>query len=183
MLFRSDVSINGINYHQLVHGPELIQVPIGVTTDVPVISVLSLASLDGTNGIKVHGGTVLSQLSGPLHGIGDFNGDGFDDVIFGAPAASDFADRSKAGVSYVLYGRASGLPGDFNLSQVDGANGLRLDGHNVEDYAGHVSSAGDVNGDGLDDLLVGAPGADPGGRNSAGATYVVFGTHASAAIT
>ena len=58
-----------------------------------------------------------------------------------------------------------------------GANpGFRLDGVDPGDESGvSVASAGDVNGDGFDDLIIGAYGADPGGDSFAGATYVVFG--------
>ena len=62
----------------------------------------------------------------------------------------------------------------IDLSALDGSNGFRLDGENQDDYSGRISSAGDVNGDGYDDLIIGAPGADPSGDDS-GSSYVVFG--------
>jgi len=60
---------------------------------------------------------------------------------------------------------------------LDGSNGFRLDGIDAGDSSGiSVSTAGDVNGDGYADILVGAVGADPGGDSLAGETYVVFGS-------
>ncbi len=62
------------------------------------------------------------------------------------------------------------------LSALDGSTGFRLDGVAAGDYSGvAVSAAGDLNGDGIDDLLIGAYGADPNGNSSAGSSYVVFG--------
>jgi len=64
----------------------------------------------------------------------------------------------------------------FDLSTLLGANGFRIDGIDDDDRSGSsVASAGDVNGDGFDDLIVGAQGADPGGDRLAGESYVVFG--------
>lgn len=59
-----------------------------------------------------------------------------------------------------------------------GIDGFRLDGIDADDKSGFsVSGAGDVNDDGLADLIVGAEGADPGGGNNyAGESYVVFST-------
>lgn len=58
------------------------------------------------------------------------------------------------------------------LSGLDGSTGFRLEGANASDISGQkVGAAEDINGDGLTDLIVGANGADPGGRMSAGATY------------
>ena len=63
----------------------------------------------------------------------------------------------------------------FGLSSLDGNNGFQINGIAAGDFAGwSVSSAGDLNGDGFDDLIVSARRADPNGTNS-GATYVVFG--------
>ena len=71
--------------------------------------------------------------------------------------------------------RAVGNGGNLELSALDGTNGFRLSGVAADDCSGFsVSTAGDVNGDGVDDLLIGAPGADPNGDYS-GASYVVFG--------
>ena len=74
------------------------------------------------------------------------------------------------------------FPAVINLGSLDGSNGFRLDGAAgrdgaaAGDYSGHsVSAAGDINGDGIDDLIVGAPGADPNGNSFAGSSYVVFG--------
>ncbi len=62
-----------------------------------------------------------------------------------------------------------------DLSTLDGSSGFALWGEAVNDLSGwSVASAGDVNGDGYDDLIIGAFSADPNGADS-GASYVVFG--------
>ena len=66
----------------------------------------------------------------------------------------------------------------FNLSALNGSNGFAINGLAAYDYLGYsVSNAGDVNGDGFDDLIIGANGADPNGINGAGQSYVVFGSN------
>ena len=71
--------------------------------------------------------------------------------------------------------QAQAFPPSINLSSLSGADGFRLDGVAVNDFSGRsVSAAGDINGDGLGDLIVGAFHADPNGSDS-GSSYVVFG--------
>ncbi|MFO1349669.1 MAG: integrin alpha [Gammaproteobacteria bacterium] len=64
----------------------------------------------------------------------------------------------------------------LELSSLNGANGFRANGVTASDYSGRaISGLGDVNGDGLDDFIIGAPGASPSGNSLAGSSYVVFG--------
>ena len=133
--------------------------------------VLALSALDGTNGFT------LTGIGAAVLSAGDVNGDGYDDLIIGAPGA-DPNGESGAGETYVVYGGASapGTDGVLELSALNGTNGFTVTGINSRDYSGgSVSSAGDVNGDGYDDLIIGAFRADPDGKNSAGETYVVHG--------
>ena len=137
--------------------------------------VLALSALDGTNGFTVTGIDPDDESGRSVSSAGDVNGDGYDDLIIGARGADPNGDRS--GETYVVYGgaRAPGTDGVLSLSALDGANGFILTGIDPGDRSGvSVSSAGDVNGDGYDDLIIGAPGADPNGRSS-GETHVVYG--------
>src|SRR5262245_36484780 len=104
---------------------------------------IALASLDGSTGFQ------LSGAGFSVNSAGDVNGDGVADLIVGA-----------TGVSYVVFGQASGFAANIALASLDGSTGFRLSGAGTA-----VASAGDVNGDGFADLIVGAPGAQ----------YVVFG--------
>ena len=140
-------------------------------------STFDLLSLDGGNGFRIDGADAYDGSGGSVSAAGDFNGDGFGDLIVGAYSADP--NGAPSGAAYVVFGGA-GFASALSLSSLDGSNGFRLDGAAAYDLAGiSVSAAGDVNGDGFDDLLVGAPGADPNGSLS-GSTYVVFG-HSSAA--
>jgi len=139
---------------------------------------LSLATLDGSNGFRLTGVDPLDEIGLSVAGAGDINGDGIDDMILGAPSA-DPNGVEDAGVSYVVFGSSSGFPANLSLASLDGSNGFRLEGINVRNDAGRaVAGAGDVNGDGIDDIILGAPGASPNGISSAGVSYVVFGSSA-----
>ena len=82
----------------------------------------------------------------------------------------------SSGQSYVVFGSNSGFGASLNLSALNGSNGFAINGIAARDYSGSsVSSAGDVNGDGFDDLIIGANSADPNGITNAGQSYVVFG--------
>lgn len=134
-----------------------------------------LSTLDGNNGFVV-GGIDAGDMSGwSVSSAGDINGDGFDDLIIGSSRA-DANGVINAGESYVIFGTDSGFDATFNLTNLDGSNGFAINGISSSDYSGtSVSGAGDVNGDGYDDIIIGAYGADINGVQSTGASYVIFG--------
>ncbi|GJM09755.1 MAG: hypothetical protein DHS20C11_20310 [Lysobacteraceae bacterium] len=126
-------------------------------------SPVDLADL-GLGGFRVDG--VLDTAASRASGAGDVNGDGLDDIIIGAPSLA-------AGRSYLVYGRTDNTP--IHLGSL-GSAGFRVDGIDDGDQFGYdVSGAGDINGDGYADLIVGAWRADPNGQSMAGESTVVFG--------
>ncbi|MEO1149186.1 MAG: integrin alpha, partial [Cyanobacteria bacterium J06638_22] len=139
---------------------------------------LDLSTLNGNNGFAING-VGINDLSGiAVSGAGDINGDGIDDLIIGAGLA-DPNGNSSAGTSYVIFGRQTNFGDALNLDALNGSNGFAINGVAVGDALGFsVSGAGDINGDGIDDLIVGASGADPNSNNRAGTSYVVFGNQA-----
>ena len=136
---------------------------------------LDLSALDGSNGFILNGIDADDGSGSSVSSAGDVNGDGYDDLIIGALSADPNGNNS--GETYVVYGgaSASGTGGMLDLSALDGSNGFILNGIDADDRSGSsVSSAGDVNGDGYDDLIIGARDADPNRDNAAGETYVIY---------
>jgi hypothetical protein len=141
--------------------------------EVRVSDRLAVADLDGSNGLILNGIDPNDDSGRAVRSAGDVNGDGFDDLLIGA----DGADPNDAfsGEVYVVFGRASGFPASLDLDTLSGGNGFTLRGSAAFDRSGlAVDSAGDVNGDGVDDLLIGELEADTSTDNS-GQSYVVFG--------
>ena len=122
------------------------------------------------HGFVINGASEFDAAGFSVSAAGDVNNDGFDDLIVGAPDAEGNAENS--GVSYVVYGKDDNTA--IDLSEIVG-HGFEINGVSTDDQSGYsVGSAGDVNNDGFDDLIVGAPNADGNAENS-GASYVVFG--------
>ncbi|QGT54364.1 flagellar hook-length control protein [Synechococcus phage B3] len=128
----------------------------------------------GDGGFTINGDTQYSYSGFSVSGVGDINGDGLLDVLVGAPGKGVKIGRD-VGQAYVVFGKKSKTP--TNLRDVAaGIGGYTIIGQNGLDMAGFsVSRLGDVNGDGLADVLVGAPFSDPATGANAGRSYVVFG--------
>ena len=105
---------------------------------------------------------------------GDVNGDGYDDVIIGAPKMSDPVEPGEV---CVVYGNP-GLPASIvDLDDGPGSNGeTRIVGIENGNTTGHSVASGDVNGDGYDDVIIGAPDNAGSPRNYRGKVFVVYGS-------
>jgi hypothetical protein len=148
-----------------------------------VCLLLVLVSVPPIQGINVGMDTPLTKAYASFYGeapgdnagtsvdiAGDVNGDGFADLIIGSPNNHDALNH--AGKVYLVLGKSSGLSLGVNLSLADAS----WRGEGVWDQAGNsVSSAGDVNGDGYDDLLIAAHYNASGGISSRGKVYIIFG--------
>jgi hypothetical protein len=128
---------------------------------------IDLNNLTATQGFAILGINPRDEAGTRVSGIGDINGDGFDDVIVGAPGAD--SGGSNAGAAYVIFGKAGGF-GTVDLANLAEPTGFVIKGGAIYDSVGiSVSGAGDVNGDGFDDFIVGAP------FGNTGHAYVIFG--------
>jgi hypothetical protein len=134
----------------------------------------------GRGGFIINGHKASDESGYSVSSAGDVNGDGLADLIIGTFGASP-NEKNAAGSSYVVFGKTNTTA--IELSAVAaGSGGFSINGQTNGDFSGRsVSSAGDINGDGLADLIIGAPYADPNGWTS-GSTYVVFGKTDTSAI-
>ena len=137
----SDIMAGGNNFSNVYHGGTYMLGPVA-----PAVGTLTPT-------------TAFSGYPGALTGssvanAGDVNGDGFSDVLVGAPEASN--GQANEGLAFMYYGSSSGLAATPNLT-------LEMNVANAR-FGYSVATAGDVNGDGYADVVIGAPDAAGAGR-------------------
>jgi hypothetical protein len=174
------ITEGAVTYNRYTNGNAEVRVEAGVSASGVPAPVIDLTTLSVSQGFIIQGDAAIDQAGWSVSSAGDVNGDGYDDLIVGAYAGDD--GGTNAGEAYVVFGTASGFGVDvsgrqvIDLTSLSAAQGFIIQGDAANDYAGFsVSGAGDVNGDGYDDLIVGARNGDDGGTD-AGEAYVVFGT-------
>ncbi|MEK0448106.1 MAG: hypothetical protein RL088_374 [Verrucomicrobiota bacterium] len=181
------VDVNGDGFDDIVAGAPSLSVPGDVygtlkgaayvifgaaTQKNPATSV---TTLNGKNGFKMIGKQAFSSLGFAVGSAGDFNDDGIDDLIIGAPGRAAVSIVEQPGAAYVVFGKAKGWTVAVDIAALTGVNGFEIIGSANTDLAGSsVGSVGDFNGDGISDVIIGAPDSDASGSNK-GAAHVLFG--------
>jgi hypothetical protein len=126
---------------------------------------------DGLNGFTPVGLDAGDQFGSSIANIGDLDNDGVIDIVVGAP--SDENLESSEGAVYILFLNTDGSVKN-NTKISDGLNGFVPVGlGNSDDFGSSIANIGDLNNDGVTDIVVGAP-SDENGQSSEGAAYILF---------
>ncbi len=179
---------NGDGYDDLAIGSA--REDVGGVFDAGAVNVI----YGGVSGLSATGNQYWSQDSpgildqcesadryGDALAVGDFNGDGFDDLVVGIQLEG-VGTVEHAGAVNVLYGSMGGLDAATDQLWDQNSTGV-LDSAEKDDLFGKALAVGDFNGDGFDDLAIGVPGETIGPQEAAGAVNVLYGTAAGLAAT
>ena len=121
---------------------------------------IDLGSLNGATGVRFEGESAIDVAGFSVSAAGDINGDGRDDFLI----SSFLTDKTgfNSGPTYVIYGTGAAQPPVVQLADISGTAGFRIDGAEEHGYARiAVTEAGDVNGDGINDIVIGASSHPP----------------------
>jgi len=173
----SNGDINGDGYDDMVIGAPFKNTRQGevyVIYGGPNADLQDLVNLNlGTTTLEPveNGFTITGNLAGDFFGITigvcDVDDDGYDDIIIGAPNKNNYQ-----GIVYVIYGGQEPILTTIDLSATTSFNGFTITGNNQSDYfGGSISSGGDINKDGYDDIIIGSPTKNL----YKGAVYVIYG--------
>jgi hypothetical protein len=183
--------INKDGYHDILIGAYKVDAPGRADTGAAYLvfgspsrstSSIDTATALPPKGVRILGTAANDNWGWSVGGAGDFNKDGVDDFIIGGPYF-DPPSRTDAGGAVVIFGKTSGWADVDLASFTSGSAGFWIWGAAAGDQLGiSLRGAGDVNGDGAGDVVIGANGADPQSRSLAGASYVIFGHNTDTAF-
>jgi hypothetical protein len=143
---------------------------------------VSLDAMSSSRGFAMLGQADNDKTGRSVANIGDFNGDGYEDLALGTSIAYN-GTVPMAGQVYIIYGNNTAFSDIYLSDDMPSARGVLLAGPEQGwKFGTSIASAGDVNSDGFADLLVGAPGNAGFGNNPAGMAYVIFGGSAIAPL-
>ncbi len=138
---------------------------------------LRTADIDSSVGFSINGIHPDGRLGFYVSHIGDINADGLDDISVCAPwAVPDTINET--GEVYIIFGHNNLTDTTFDLNTLNGQNGFKVRGVNEEDRLGYggAQAAGDINNDGIDDLIITTPYTDPEPDSlNTGSAYIIFG--------
>ena len=132
----------------------------------------------GAAGFRLSGSTADGEFGTAVAGAGDVDGDGFDDLLVGAPSSG------VGGRAFLFYGKADTTAVTEDALVMDATLGISITGTGDARLLGQsVGSAGDLDGDGRPDVIVGAPGFNIDGNVAAGRVFVLHGSTELASLT
>ncbi|MGH7274918.1 MAG: putative Ig domain-containing protein, partial [Nitrospiria bacterium] len=170
--YRNTFLANGTTYYYVVTSVNIVGIDSGYSNEVSVVPINNLGLANQTFADLIFNGINPDDNSGsPITNQGDLDGDGLADLVISAVGANP-GGRTDAGEVYIHLSNISCLGGLVELSTAR----VTIRGKAAQDLMGSsVASAKDLNGDGLADLVIGVPQADPAGRGNAGSVYIFFG--------
>ncbi len=165
--------INGDGYGDVIVGTQDKLAFVVFGKENGIVSPVDLTALNGADGFRIEASDTSEDFGKSVSGVDDVNGDGFDDIVIGAPGSAP----NGAGAAYVVFGKSSDFPPVLTASAIKGNIGFRIQGLGTAGKLGaSVASAGDVNGDGYSDIVIGASDVSFGSLTDIpGAAFVVFG--------
>jgi hypothetical protein len=160
--------INGDGYGDLIVGAPNTNVNTRETAGSARVFHGSPSGIAAFPNAMLLGVAAADHFGGSVASAGDINGDGYADVVVGAAGADVLGRSNGTGTASLFYGSGSGIAAT--------PTGVISGARQGDQFGISVASAGDVNGDGYSDLVVGSQMADPGGRESAGRASVFYGS-------
>ncbi|MBF0612438.1 MAG: FG-GAP repeat protein, partial [Magnetococcales bacterium] len=131
---------------------------------------IQLSELNGDNGFQINVNSQEGSYYDAIAAIGDINGDGYDDL-----SVTNCFNNGTFQNSYVIFGKGSGFSPSLDMASLNGENGFAISRQSNSIWpARPVSSAGDFNGDGFADLIIGDNTWDNFNTYS-GSSYILFG--------
>lgn len=136
---------------------------------------VNLNQTDGINSMIAKGLNAYGRLGYSVANVGDMNGDQIDDFAVSSPGFVSYSYASTSQV-HVVFGSATGFPAEFDLTKIDGTNGFAITDQQPSIHLGiTIAGAGDVNGDGLSDLVANRAWVDSALQQGFPGAFVIFG--------